>query len=463
MSRILAIAKLTFWEGVRMRIVLVFLIVLVFVIMRMPFALRVEDTLASRLQSFLSYGLGALGLLLSLATVFFSCATLTTELKECSLHLVVTKPVTRLQILLGKWLGVNLLNILIVALCGAAIYGLAAFLKSRPEQFTRDRLNVRDVVWTARVAATPVAPLAEIDAAAAQYVQAGIRSGQIPPERELAARVERRSDLLRRWRVVDRGEYRVYKFAGLAPPERQDTVVQLRYKVIARPMPVDDMADVWWVFHDSQTGAQLHDPIPTRERSGQVHQFLVQAAPVIRNGEALLQVINPYDPERERTLLFEGHDSLQLLYRVGGFEANFVKALLIILLRLALLSAVGVFFSVFVSFPVACLCAATFYVVCIGQPFWLESIGANVETPLGSQDPYGVAGPWVRALLVPVMKVAFPDFTRYDGAQALVDGEYISPGLLGWCGLHTLIYGGLLLLLPGWLIFRRREVAEVIV
>ena len=177
MRRVLAIAWLTFFEGVRMRIVLVFLVVLAFLVLRMPFALRGDETLTGRLQSFLAYSLGALSLLLSLATVFFSCATLTGEIKERSLHLVVTKPVSRFQILVGKWFGVNLLNLLIVVLCSGAIYGFARFIRSRPEQFERDRLQVRDVVWTARVAASPTVPTKEIATAAAEDVQQRLQRG----------------------------------------------------------------------------------------------------------------------------------------------------------------------------------------------------------------------------------------------------------------------------------------------
>ncbi len=462
MRRVLAIARLTFWEGIRMRIVLIFLVVLVFLILRMPFALRGDDTLAGRLQSFLSYALGGLGLLLSLATVFFSCATLSNEIKERSLHLVVTKPVTRFQILVGKWIGVNLLNLVIVVLCGAAIYGFAAHIASQPADFARDRYNVRDVVWTARAAARPLVPMDAINAAATKDVQDALHSGELTADREPSALRDRRDLLLKQWRVIPRGDSRIYWFAGLAPPEREDTVLQVRYKAVAVPMPADDQATVGWMFREPQTGEPLHEPIATTERSGQIHQFLVKAV-VIRDGAAALEVINPYDPEHDRSILLEGNDSLQLLYKVGSFEVNFAKALLIILLRLALLSAIGVFFSVFVSFPVACLCTAVFYVLCLGLPFWLESIGANAELLTPNLDPYGRFGPAVRTLLVPFMKLAFPNFSQYDGARFLVDGEYISFGLLGWCMLHTLLYGGGLLLLPGWLIFRQREIAEVIV
>ncbi len=53
-GRVAAIARLTFWEGVRMRIVLVFVLVLVFILLRLPFSLKGDETLAGRLQTFIS-------------------------------------------------------------------------------------------------------------------------------------------------------------------------------------------------------------------------------------------------------------------------------------------------------------------------------------------------------------------------------------------------------------------------
>lgn len=459
MRRVLAIARLTFAEGVRMRIVLVFLVVLVLLVLYMPFALRGDETLAGRLQNFLAYSLGALALLLSLATIFFSCATLTREFSERSLHLVVTKPVTRLQILLGKWLGVNLLNLLIVVLCGAAIYGFASFIRSQPEQFQRDRYKVRDVVWTARYAARPVVPESLIQAVERE-VDSRIETGEIRPTEREQARMRRYGELLRQWRLIQPQQYGIFSFENLSPPEREDTVIQVRYKAIGTPLPPGELIDIGWVFCEPDTGAPLHTPTTTRERSGDVHQFLVTAGRVIFDGRAELRVLNAYTPPATTSILFEGEDSLLLLYKVGSFEVNYVKALLLILMRLGLLSAVGLCFGVFVSFPVACLCASVFYVICLGMPFWMESIGANMQVVMPSIDPYGAWGPQVRAVLVSLLRVFFPDFTYYDGTNHLVEGEFITYTLLGWAVLRTLIYGGLLLV-AGWLVFRLREVASV--
>ena len=184
---------------------------------------------------------------------------------------------------------------------------------------------------------------------------------------------------------------------------------------------------------------------------------------MIKNGRAVLLVGNPLPPDGRLSVLFDQDQWLELLYQIGSFEENYLKVLLLIVGRLAILSAVGLLFSVFVSFPVACFCVLTFYVICLGMPFWLEAVGANMEVPLASIDPYGRFGPLVRLLLVPFMTFAFPNFAAYSGTDQLIEGEYISTALVAKAMVHTAVYGAVLLFLPGWVVFQRREVADVVV
>lgn len=460
MSRILAIARLTFWEGIRMRIVLVFVLVLVFIVLRLPFALRGDETLAGRLQTFLSYSLGAVSIFLSLATVFLSCATLSNEIKSCSIHLVVTKPVTRFHILAGKWLGVNILNVLLVLLCGATIYGFAAFIKNRPEQFQRDRLKVDQVVWTARINASPTVP--DFDEPAEQRVQQLIRDGQVLEEGKAPAVAEMKRRLLEEWRVIMPGRQRAYVFENLVPPRSPDEVVQFRFTARGSPLPLNEEVRIVWVLLDPESGRPL-DTVLTAERSATTHEFLVRGQPIIKDRRAVVVVHNPLIVDSRTAIHFDGAESLQLMYRVGGFEANYAKALLMIVFRLGFLSAVGLLFGTFVSFPVASLCSVAAFLLCWARPWWLESIGANMEIWSATIDPYGVWGPYIRPPVEALMRTFFPDFARYDGGPRLVDGEFISAMLLGECAAATVLVRGGLLLLLGWLIFRKREIAQVTV
>ena len=109
--------------------------------------------------------------------------------------------------------------------------------------------------------------------------------------------------------------------------------------------------------------------------------------------------------------------------------------------------------------------AFTFVLIGIGMPWWLDAMGANLEPEYwtASADPFGRLGPYLRLLLVPIVKWVFPDFVTLNGTSLLVEGKVIDAALLVKAALHTLVYGGILLLLPGWLVFRGREIAEVTV
>lgn len=460
MKNVLAIARLTFWEGVRMRVVLIFLVILVFLVLRLPFTVKGDETVAGQLQTFLSYSLGAVSALLGLATVFLSCATLTSEIRNNSIHMVVTKPVSRFQILLGKWLGINALMLILLLLSAVAIYGFARIIRDRPVAFERDEIKIRDAVWRARVAAKPKPPY-DFEAEAREWVASQQKQGQEYADVGQAI-AQRINELENQWRTLPPGHAEAYVFDGLIPPRREDATIEVRYRARGIPMPLHEMLDINFAFAEPETlkvmGAWHH----TRERARDLHRFFAHQA-VIRDGQAAIIAANPLPPGARINIHFERDDWLEIMYNVGTFEENYVKTIVVIAARLTVLSAVGLFFSVFVSFPVACFCVLTFYLLCMGMPFWLESVGANMEYRVESIDPYGKFGPLVRTLIVPIMTLLFPNFQAYDGTKYLVGGEYIPLMLVAKSVAHTFLYGLGLLFLPGWLIFRSREIAEVTV
>lgn len=463
---VLAVARLTFAEGIRMRIVLVFLVLLGALMLILPTVMKGDQTLSGRLQAFLYYAIGAMSILLSLTTVFLACYSLSEEIRSRTLHLVVTKPVTRIQILLGKWYGVMLLNLVLLTICGATIYGFAWTIRQQEPINARDGSKLRDVVWTARVGAKPVRP--DMTAAATAWVDERIARNELRPDDENHRKrmiAERAAELLGSWRIVPPATAeeigRIFEFENLPPPARADEVVQVSYKVRGIPIPPNEQLRIVWLFVDPETRAPLHEPRETVERSGDQHEFFVRAG-AFEGGRAALAVINPPSDRNRISLTFEGDDSLQIFYKVGSFEANYLRAMLIVFLRLAFLAAVGVFFSAFVSFPVAAFCMLAAYVLCLGMPTWMESIGANIELYTPSIDPYG--GWWgkpIRFVMVPILWFFFPDFVALDGADRLIEGRYIPLDLIAVSALRLLVFGGVILLVLGTLVFQRREVAEV--
>lgn len=459
MKPTLAIARLTFWEGIRMGIVLVFVLALIGIVLAAPFVLSGDGTLTGRLQNVLSWSLRALSVLLSLATVFLACSTLANEIRDHTLDLVVTKPVSRFQILIGKWIGINLLNLLLLGLCGASIYGFALLIKNQAAVNERDRLKIESVVWRARTGASPKPP-AELQQRAEAFVDQKIREGAIVAEARAISVAEKLKELTNLWRTIDPGYPAPYLFEGLRPPS-DDAIVQIRFKARGIPIPLNDKLYVEWMFADPQTGAPMQAGwTMTERRSGDIHQFLVRSR-VIKDGRAVVVVRNPAERAGRTKIFFEGEDSLQLLYTVGSFEANFVKTLLLIFLQLVFLSAAGLLFGTFVSFPIACLCSFVTYGIGLLWPWWYESIGGNMKIRTDDADPYGAWGPFLRFFIEPIMYV-FPNFSGYNGASLLIEGRYIPWTLVGQSAAQMLLLGGLLLLI-GWFLLQQREIAEVTV
>ncbi len=456
MKNALAIARLTVREGVRMRIVLVMVVLLVLIVTQLPFALKGDETVSGRLQTFLAYSLGAMGFLLGISTVFLACATLSTEFRTKTLHLIVTKPVARIEILLGKWLGITFLNLALLTAGALAVYSLAVFVKNRPAQFERDRVKLEDTIWTARVAGTPIVP--DFAEQARRYIDEQVQQGRTFSQGAELARVQAEHDLQERWRQVAPGERRLFEFTDLPAPDESSRVYQVRFKARGTPIPPEELLPITWAVVDPETGG-VEMMLDSRERHGQVHQFFIPIQ-VVKDGRAALGVINPTE---NITIYFEGTDGLQLLYRVGSFEGNYLGCVLLILMRLAFLAALGLFFSTFVSFPTASVTVLLLYVLCSFKPDWLDVIGAKMEVYDPQLDPYGTAGPYIRALLAPLLELLLPDFTRYNGTSLLVDGFAIRAESVASAALRTLTYGLALLALPGWLIFYNREVAEVTV
>jgi hypothetical protein len=463
MKSIWAIARLTIAEGLRMRIVVVFLILLVFLMLRLPYTVEGDATLTGRLQNFLDYSLAAVGVLLSLTTVMLAAATLSQEFERRTIHLIVTKPVARFQILIGKWLGVNLLNLFMLVLCALAIYGFARYIKGLPAgENVPDEREIENVVWTARKAATPTPPVDQFRNRAEQVVAERIDAGALEPaqrDQEIARLVD---EYARDYRAVGPGEMKLYFFEGL-PPQAAGSWVQVEYQIRPVPLPPDEQVPVAWMFYNPDTGTPLlNRPLETQGLSHTKHQFLIPAEVVTEEGRAALGVINPTRPGANDALRlrFTEPDALQILFKVGSFELNYLKAIALTLLRLAFLSAVALFFGTFVSFPVAVFCGLTWYLVSLGRPFWLESLGVGNTAIQNNMDPYGTLGQVVRPVISGIIRFLFPDFVAFGGSRSLVEGRYIEPELITQAALHTLGLGLTLLFVVGWLVFNRREVAD---
>ena len=150
------------------------------------------------------------------------------------------------------------------------------------------------------------------------------------------------------------------------------------------------------------------------------------------------------------------HEDVSILYRVGGFEWNYIRSFLLIFVQLVFLAALGVFFGSFLSFPVATLAC----MVLLGSG-WLVNWAAEAVawTKPGSVgiDPFK----FLAGLVIDAVRLLMPDMTQTSPAERLVDGIFISWSTVADTAFMTIVVRVTFYLLIGCLIFRRRELARV--
>ena len=132
MNKIWAIARNLIIEVLRMRILMVFILVVtvcntVFLALWLhAYSGRVDE----KVQTFLSYSLSFTTTFLALLTIFISIATITRDIKRKEIFTVATKPIKRIHYLTGKFFGTAILNLVLLSVSAVMIFALAGLFWS---------------------------------------------------------------------------------------------------------------------------------------------------------------------------------------------------------------------------------------------------------------------------------------------------------------------------------------------
>lgn len=452
MKPLLAIARLTWKAGFRFRLFWALAVLLLVSVVALPLFLKDDGTAQGFIQILLTYNLSVMVTLLGLATVWLSCGTLARDIEDCQMQVVAVKPVARWQIWLGKWLGIMMLNAMLLALAGGSVYLLLQWRAQKlPETQRRvlaeevfvarsalreppqDLAAVADRVFRERLAAVavPEGEQAYVRQQIFEQVKAGVQV--VPPSYR------------RRW-VLD---------LGFRASRLKDEPLFLRFK-----------------FHAAQTGAsgtflglwQVGPPesdrvfsLPMSLAPDTFHEIQIPPNLFDDTGKLTVQFLN----RNEVALLFPLEDGFEVLYREGGFALNYVRGLLILLSWLGLLAALGLAAGSFLSFPVAAFVSMSLLVVALSSGSMAGVVEEGTVTGVNHETGEGGA-PVIDAVLLPLFRGILKIINlvvAFSPVDALSTGRSISWFQLAqaW-GQSVLFLGGLLAIL-GVTIFSRRELA----
>lgn len=470
-SPVAAVARNTLSEAVRMKISLVFIVLIIFGLAALPGLLNSQEELRYRVQSFLSYAIGGTYALLALLTVFFSVATVSSEQRTKVIWQTATKPVAAWQYILGKWLGIVVLNAAMLGVCGAGIFMFTEYLRSQPAMGERaafsagggddgvseDRVLLETRVLAARRVVHPSPTVTPDDPEFIAAVDEYIKQVQVndPDFANTQDSYDKTFDSLyrdsqRRYRTIGPGQDKVYVFEGLEQARDSDSILALRFSVDAGSNQPDQTFRLTFLIKDT-------DPI-VRESILGFPQSMTIGPWAIQDGRLEVRIVNGdifRDYGNPLPITFPDDGGLELSYSVGGFRMNFVRVVAVLWLKLAFLAMVGVFAATFLSFPVASLIAVFVLISAEGAAYLVHSLESWALTNrAGDTVLLRVA---VSAIATAIAR-SFQVYAELKPTTRLVDGLYLSwSGLLGGMAFVgawiAVLYGAAV-----WA-FRRRELA----
>ena len=155
MGSIWAIARHTVTYCLRTKVAVMFIALLALALLTLPFVLTGDGTLCGRIQTFLAYSSAITITLLIIVTIFLSVRVVSGDVHARHILTVATKPLARWQYILGRWAGIVLLDVMLLAVASGAIYGAAQYLHSLEPINPEDNRKIETEVFAAREKVLP--------------------------------------------------------------------------------------------------------------------------------------------------------------------------------------------------------------------------------------------------------------------------------------------------------------------
>ncbi len=455
MQRLFAIAKLTFKAAFRYRLVQILTVLLLGGVIGLPMIIKHDGTAQGFTQILLTYTLGTIITLLGFATLWLACGTLARDVEECQMQMVAVKPIARWEIWLGKWTGILLLNLLLLAVSGATVYFLMQWRARQLPPEAQERL--RREVLVARGSLKPSVDTAAIDRKVEELLRERLKDSKVATMDQEFVRKEIRERLKSGYQVAPpRFGHRWVISAGLLQDRLRNQPLQLRVKFfVAQPTASGTYVGAWEIGPPEGRRYAVQQASLSAET---FHELTLPPGLLEENGDLVIDFLN----YNETALLFPLDDGLEVLFPESGFGLNFIRGLGIIWCWLALLAAIGLSAASFLSFPVAAFVSLGVLVIGLSSGTVRQVVEeggiAAINHETGRVDHPSlidlVALPLFRGLLTVINLVH--DFSPID---ALSTGRSVSWGELARAVVQIIVLLGGAFAAIGIISFTRRELA----
>ena len=158
MASFFAIIRLSCRSAVRSHVFQFLLFILLLGVFLVPNTIKGDGTPYGYMQVSLEYSLTFVTVMLMLSGIWLGCQTMTADVEDCRLQLIVVKPVSRYVVWLGKFCGVLMVLTALLLITTGVIYGFIQYQYNRQGFTEEERARMDNEVLTGRLAYQPDLP-----------------------------------------------------------------------------------------------------------------------------------------------------------------------------------------------------------------------------------------------------------------------------------------------------------------
>ena len=475
MKALFAIVKLTLRNAIRSHVFQLLLLFLVLCVALVPTTVG-GSTAIDFIRVSLLYSLNGVGTILSLSALWVGCHVMSADIDSYQLHMVVSKPVSRVTIWLGKFLGVLILHLVLMAFAAAAIYGVVVWRFANEDFAAAERDRIRSEVLVGRRVYLPerrdyptLANRMKDERIRAQIADGRRRDPNVSPSEQERIFKDCFKKLIVEDSETAAGKNREWVFRGV--PRNAERMLYLRYRPYVTKVRSEEQRDtqLWWYVYaprqrlkpaaDEAAGAAEEDigeiqrfphsvtSAPVMLRAGEFHESRLPGDRdiVSPKGEVRLGVIN-LDPKGDKQY-YQPIDGPKLLVEVTGFAGNYARAALVLALQLVLMTTLSCAFGGFLTLP-----TAVFVSICYLLFGFVSTFMTDKDYYInGTMDRIGQ---WIAGMM---LNVVVP-LGRFDVTDLIADGELVEWSLIWHLVSSCLLIRALPLALFGIYFYWRREI-----
>ena len=467
-----AIVKLTFRHAVRSHIFQLLFGVLLLCVALIPTTIT-NSTAADFLKSSIFYSLWIVSAVLGLSSIWLGCFIMTCDIDSYQLHMVVSKPVSRITVWLGKWTGVCLVNLLLLAAASTAVYFIILYRFNNLEFPPGEKERMRAEVLVGRRAFRADRP--DYSEAINELVRQKIKrltSQGRTVDTQMQEKLIKDSQL----EVVSRdseakvGVVKSWRFSNI--PANTGKPIFLRYRPYINKVASEDQrpAHLLWsvgIPRERKAAAQAGplaqqnaktydiylyplDDKPDQVMTGVFHEKELKPEwnVVSSDGYVFMTVVNL--DRLGGTMFFQPADGPKLLVPATGFAGNYARAVLVIGMELMLLAALSCAFAGCLSLPVAIFMVLSYLLFGAFSVYMV-----NLEYLAGFADRFGqFVGKVLLWVVIPLQ--------RFDVSSVVSDGVLVEWAFIGSLFFHMIVLKALPLVLLGIYFYNKRELGLIV-